>query len=236
MTAPSVQRAVDVGHRLGHDRVEVDVDQLGVAAQPGEVEELVDHRLHPGGAAAGAAEQLTEGAVEAPPRSSTSSSISPSDSSRAVRGFLRSWLTWPANAASRSLERLQPARAACSSPTVLSQLPAAQLELEHVHDPAGQGRDHPGLVDVEVPRLLVEDAQRADRDAVGAGQRVRGVEPHVAEVAGHERVGAEARVLAGVVRHDRAPPSITAVHIASSYEHTAAVEAVRRRPGAARRR
>ena len=90
--------------------------------------------------------------------------------------------------------------------TVASSSRVRRLELEQVDDPVGQRdqRPAPGRRSA-CAWLVVEDAQRADDDALRRHQLVGGVEAHVADHAGHERVVAEPLVEARVGDDDRAP-------------------------------
>ena len=78
------------------------------------------------------------------------------------------------------------------------ELPGPQAELEHVDDAVREHPQRPALPLVEHPRLVVEDAERADRDTLRRDEVVGGVEPDVADHPGHEGVVREARVEAGV--------------------------------------
>ena len=66
------------------------------------------------------------------------STISCSDMDTAVSGLRRSWLTWPAKAASCSLDRSQLGVQPLALGQGGAQLAGAQLQLEQVDDPVGQ--------------------------------------------------------------------------------------------------
>jgi hypothetical protein len=79
------------------------------------------------------------------------------------------------------------------------ELESQATQLEDLDRLAGEQIERRALLVGEGARLLREDAQRADRDALGRDERARRVEADLRELAGDERIRGEPLVDAGIV-------------------------------------
>jgi hypothetical protein len=79
------------------------------------------------------------------------------------------------------------------------ELESQATQLEDLDRLAGEQIERSALLVGEGARLLREDAQRADRDALGRDERARRVEADLRELAGDERIRGEPLVDAGIV-------------------------------------
>ena len=105
---------------------------------------------------------------------------------------------------------------------LLQQLPVP-VQVQHVHDHAGQLVEAFALLLGEVVRPLVEDAQGAQDVAVPVAQVRGGVEAHVVDLAGDERVaGEDVRRGSRRVRRRVSGSTMLIAHIESSRSQTPA--------------
>lgn len=91
-----------------------------------------------------------------------------------------------------------------------SKLLGGASEFEHVDDPIRERVEGAALVLLQLPRLVVEHAERADRDARRGDHRARRVQAHSSDLTGHERVVREAGILSGI--HDLHVPRLVQDH------------------------
>ena len=155
-------------------------------------------------------------------------------SSTAVSGLCRSWLTWPANAASCSLDRCSSARARSSCDTVAPSSRVRSSSSSRSTTRSGQGGDRPLLVVGRAARGTVSNTHSVPMTIpFGRQQLVGGVEADVADRAGHERVVPEPFVQARVGYDDRAPVGARRC-TSSPRAGRPRRRSRRRRPGAAR--
>ncbi len=123
-----------------------------------------------------------------------------------VSGVLRSWLTWPANDASRSFDR---SSSACTAWFSMRLRASSRLRSRSSKTSTTRSASVARAATWLGSRSrgsLVEDAQGADGDALAGHQRVRDVEPDLAQLPGHERVAREPRVRSRRRRARPAPP------------------------------
>ena len=189
-----VHAAPEVGLRCCHHLGQADRLQVHRAADPGVIEQVVDHGGHPEGARTDTAE---EGAGR----------------SVLQLRLVLAQLGETHDVGQRTLQIMADTARELTEQFVAAlqllhrgvELTRAQLEIEDVHHLRGQCLETGGLLRGKRTRYVVEDAEGPERHTLLRQQGRGGVETHQAEAAVHERVLREPRVTSAVLHHHGVP-------------------------------